>query len=185
MNIILYQSRAEMNRVNKDAFITEKARYKIVLKQPTSIVNPSVLLKLESTDSSIVNVQVNGQNVQTHLSQNIVVNSEFELYQCNYAYIDELHRYYFITDIISTSKDLFELRLHCDVLMSFRDEIKNLECYVERNEWTFDKDLQDNEMTIKSDVNVEFTEIENDLFGDDDPNGRYYVTTLVSQGGGA
>lgn len=42
----------------------------------------------------------------------------------NYAYIPEFKRYYFITDITSIRNGLWEVTMHVDVLMSFKDEIK-------------------------------------------------------------
>lgn len=45
--------------------------------------------------------------------------------QYNYAYIPEFNRYYFITDITSIRKDLWEINLAVDVLMSFNLAIKS------------------------------------------------------------
>ena len=39
-----------------------------------------------------------------------------ELSQCNYFYIPQFSRYYFVTDIRSIRKDLVEISGHCDVL---------------------------------------------------------------------
>lgn len=42
----------------------------------------------------------------------------------NYCYISEFHRYYFIREIVSLRTSLWELHLHVDVLMSFRNYIR-------------------------------------------------------------
>lgn len=39
----------------------------------------------------------------------------------NYAKIDSLNRYYFIDDVKYIAVDLWEIRLHCDVLMTYKD----------------------------------------------------------------
>ena len=39
----------------------------------------------------------------------------------NYARIDGLNRYYFIEDVTYVANDLYEIRLHCDVLMTYKD----------------------------------------------------------------
>lgn len=44
----------------------------------------------------------------------------------NYAYIPAFHRYYFIDDIISVRTGLWELHLSVDVLMSFKNDIKEM-----------------------------------------------------------
>lgn len=39
----------------------------------------------------------------------------------NYARIDNLNRYYFIEDVQYIAVDLWEIRLHCDVLMTYKN----------------------------------------------------------------
>lgn len=46
----------------------------------------------------------------------------------NYAYISNFDRYYFIKEIINYRNDLWILELECDVLMSFRSSILNMNC---------------------------------------------------------
>lgn len=43
----------------------------------------------------------------------------------NYCYIGDFYRYYFITDIKSIRNNLWALTLKVDVLMSFKNDIKN------------------------------------------------------------
>ena len=64
------------------------------LREESSIVNPSILIQIENP-------------------------SNF-----NYAYNPEFKRYYFITDITSIRNGLWEVTMHVDVLMSFKDKIK-------------------------------------------------------------
>lgn len=44
---------------------------------------------------------------------------------CNYAFIAEFNRYYFITDIKSIRNGIWEVSFLCDVLMSFKTDILN------------------------------------------------------------
>lgn len=39
----------------------------------------------------------------------------------NYAQIESLNRYYFIEDVKYIATDLWEIHLHCDVLMTYKD----------------------------------------------------------------
>lgn len=65
------------------------------LREESSIVNPSILIQIENPSSF------------------------------NYAYIPEFKRYYFIIDAVSVRTNIWRLSLHTDVLMSFKDGIKN------------------------------------------------------------
>ena len=42
----------------------------------------------------------------------------------NYCYIEELKRYYYIVNYVSLAKDIIELHLKIDVLMTYSDDIK-------------------------------------------------------------
>ena len=54
----------------------------------------------------------------------IVVEAE-NISNYNYMYIPEFGRYYFISDIVSIRTDLWRITATVDVLMSFKDDIKN------------------------------------------------------------
>lgn len=47
------------------------------------------------------------------------------LNNCNYVYIEDFKRYYYITNKRSINTDVIELSLKCDVLMSFKNDILN------------------------------------------------------------
>lgn len=50
---------------------------------------------------------------------------------CNYCYIEAFRRYYYITSIDVVDKELI-ISLHCDVLMSFKNEILNSKAVINR-----------------------------------------------------
>lgn len=66
----------------------------------------------------------------------------FNLASCNYAYISEFGRYYYITNIVCKGK-LYELHMHCDVLMSFKSQIRGNSAVIARNESTYNLYLAD------------------------------------------
>ena len=66
----------------------------------------------------------------------------FNLASCNYTYITEFGRYYYITNIVCTGK-LYELHMHCDVLMSFKSQIRGNSAVIARNESTYNLYLAD------------------------------------------
>lgn len=43
----------------------------------------------------------------------------------NYAYVEDLNRYYYVTNMVRLNNKLTELHLKCDVLMSFKNNILN------------------------------------------------------------
>lgn len=58
----------------------------------------------------------------------IVVNTD--LLNFNYCYIPELNRYYFINKIEITRTNLYTVSLHIDVLETYKEDIKKLQCIV-------------------------------------------------------
>ena len=61
----------------------------------------------------------------------------------NYIYIPEFHRYYFITGITSVKKGLWQIDGHCDVLESYKEQLKTQKAVVERQEQKYNLYLND------------------------------------------
>lgn len=61
---------------------------------------------------------------------------------CNYAYIAEFARYYYITNIVCVG-NLFEVHMHVDVLMSYRGDIRANNAVISRQESKYNLYLQD------------------------------------------
>lgn len=70
----------------------------------------------------------------------------------NYAYIERYGRYYYITNIRYISGDIWELDMHCDVLMSFKNAIKNCSGIVERQENDYNLNIRDNNLPVMNDT---------------------------------
>ena len=56
------------------------------------------------------------------------------LVEYNYCYIPEFKRYYFISDITSVRNNLWRVSLKCDVLESFKSDILNSSCIVNKQQ---------------------------------------------------
>lgn len=52
----------------------------------------------------------------------------------NYAYIPLFHRYYYIKDIVAHRRNLWLVRLAVDVLMSYKNDILDLDCIISDTE---------------------------------------------------
>lgn len=123
--IVLYQMKSPSNKLDKDIG-TVLDTVQGVLRANTSIIDPVVIVE---TDSNVVWRK-----------------------GLNYAYIAEFGRYYYVTNIISvagtrsatsTQTNLWELHMHVDVLMSFKDEILAQKGIVARQEAKYNLYLDD------------------------------------------
>lgn len=113
MKINLMYNASDMNVLGKS--LTTQATLDGVLKAPTDVVNPYIKVKMDD-----------------NLSHNI-----------NYCYIPQLGRYYFITDITSIRNGLWGIQCHCDVLETYKAQLKNLSGVVARQEFNYNLMLDD------------------------------------------
>ena len=87
---------------------------------------------------------------------------EYGVINFNYIYIPLLNRYYYINEIISVRNNLWRIRLNCDVLMSFKTEILNLECYISRNEYKNNPYIEDTFLPLL--FNRDIVEVESPVY---------------------
>lgn len=83
-----------------DKTLTNKIDYDIKIKDNASVTNPTIILKTNALITS------------------------------NYAHIPDFNRYYYIEKIEVCPNDVYRIALKCDVLKSFKDDIKNSSAYV-------------------------------------------------------
>lgn len=67
----------------------------------------------------------------------------------NYLYVEELERYYYINDWIMEN-GFIRLECEVDVLMSFKDEIKNRSVIVNRQESKYNLYLEDSKYKVQN-----------------------------------
>ena len=72
----------------------------------------------------------------------------------NYAYISEFGRYYFVSDIVSVANGLWEVSLKCDPLESFKEQLLNNDCILERQEFMYNLHLEDDQLKMQDDTFV-------------------------------
>ncbi len=53
----------------------------------------------------------------------------------NYVYIPKFSRYYFVTDVIPMTGGRYELHCNVDVLESYKNQILNLTCIIDKQEY--------------------------------------------------
>lgn len=112
---MLQYNASSPNVVNKS--ITDVLLATGVLKDKTSILDPIVLI--DSVFSSDI------------------------LSKVNYAHIEIFNRWYYVTNITAVSDHLWEISMHVDVLMTYKDKIKEQKAVVSRQENQFNMMLDD------------------------------------------
>ena len=79
------------------------------------------------------------------INPEIVIESDTKILTCNYCYIEEFSRYYFIKDIQPLTNRLWKLSLSVDVCYTYRDYIYSQTGFIERNESYFNPNIEDKE----------------------------------------
>lgn len=121
MRLNLYKNLSDKNHVDKN--ITQMGNQLTgTLRDNCSIINP--VIEIESYTG-------------------------FDFAECNYAYIPEFKRYYYINNITLKNK-MYELTMHVDVLMSYKDEIRSNTAVISRQENNYNLYLQDGVFKTKA-----------------------------------
>lgn len=96
------------------------------------------------------------------------INIEFDgtLTDCNYMYIPQLSRYYFITKIESIRNKLWRIYGHCDVLKTYANAILNTEAVVARSESRYNLYLNDSMFKVYSNPRLQIANFPNKFTGE-------------------
>lgn len=121
MTLQLFNTTSDKRKLHKNK--TEIDTISCKIKQGTSILNPIVIINKLSTKKIV---------------------------RCNYAYIRELQRYYFINDIVESTGQLMELHMHVDVLQSYESDIKSISTLILRQENVYSPYFVDEEMLVRT-----------------------------------
>ena len=136
----LYNNTSEDNRVDKTNYLTKVGELSGVLREESSLIDMSLTLEIE------------------------------ELPLFNYVYIEQLNRYYYVTDIVSVQYKLWEISLSVDVLMSYKNALLSCSAFVDRNENSFDNNIIDKKRVIEQGYDIEVSTITNDLLDNTSTN---------------
>ena len=105
MTVSLYKTSSDKRRINKN-LTTIKTNIECIIKDINDIYNPSIVLE----------------------------NDNLSLDVCNYAFISEFNRYYYINDIKTLTGNRVALNLSVDVLMSFSSDILTIPVIIDKQE---------------------------------------------------
>ena len=85
----------------------------------------------------------------------------------NYCYIPEFKRYYFIYDITSVRNNLWRVSLKCDVLESFKSDILNSSCIVNKQQnQSYSNNIDDGSYINRVDNFIEIANYQNGFNAD-------------------
>lgn len=145
---------ADVRKVDKDNDIKVMYNAECTVTENCSMINP--VLRLVYTDM---------------------------LPDCNYCYVPAWKRYYYITDVVLEAGRAAYVYLRCDVLNSFKQEIKKLYCNVSRNQNTENAYVPDNAYAYKNSVQVYTKYFDVNPFLDTGDinfsNNRVYMLTVI------
>lgn len=130
----LYQNKAERIRVDKTNYLTTVGSLNGTLRNSVEITKPTIRIEYDGVPNF------------------------------NYVYIPQFNRYYYVDEIVSISKNVWDVVLSVDVLMSFKDVIRSQCAFVERNQYTFDPNIEDNKRSYEQKPEIEYVELENSIF---------------------
>lgn len=134
VELILYKNSAEQLRVDKTNYLTKIASMFGVFRDSISITSMAI--------------EIEYPNIPDF----------------NYVHIPQFNRYYYVNDYSIDGNKRFTINLSIDILMSYKDGIKNLNGFVERNEFTKNNLLTDNKRVVENGADFTETVIENNLF---------------------
>lgn len=80
--------------------------------------------------------------------------SDAEISQVNYLKIPSFNRNYFVNDITSIRKNLWEIKCHVDVLSSFSESLKKCTAIIKRQENSWNLFLNDDSFRCYQDPHV-------------------------------
>lgn len=162
MDIILYINSSENNRVRKTDFLQYICRLSGELREQCSVITPSIVIDEREYKQVIQSQTYNYIDVIDSSNEDIVSDlskMNTPLIKCNYIYIDEFKRYYYVKNIDCVCNNLYRFDLYCDVLMSFNNDIRNLDCFVIRQEFNYNDMIPDKIMPSKLNPIIEYYDL--------------------------
>lgn len=130
----IYQNTAEQNRLDKTDYLKSVGTLNGTFREPTSVTSPSITIEMDGVPAF------------------------------NYIYIPNFNRYYYVTEITNLRTNAWQIDCTVDVLMSYKDAIRKCPARVERNQYEFNRFIQDDRRIVNTGSVIEDNEIENEVF---------------------
>lgn len=134
MEIVLYNTKNDDNVINKE--LTEIYRFNIKMKNDVYLINPTIILNDKGS-------------------------MDFRL--CNYCWIEEFDRFYFIRNVRNITTTIWELVLECDVLETFKNDILNGECEYTREITNGDYQNTNTNVDVRKTIDIYDSDVQIEL----------------------
>lgn len=148
MRIELFASSAERERMDKTSYLTPLYSLEGSLRSASSVISPSMMIELPALSANIIET-VDGEAVETLEGE--AISDGVRISDANYMYIPEFGRYYFIVDVVMNINRQYIITGQVDVLMSYKEYLKGISCYIERNEFDYDPFVEDSLLPMRAD----------------------------------
>lgn len=119
--VILQKMSTEKNRVNKSSHITNIRSLEGTLRDECSILRPVIQFRIDDVA---------------------------DLKMCNYMYIEQFGRYYFVDDITSVRTKVVEISAHVDVLQTYQEQILSNSAIIHRSGTSYNLFLDDAQFKV-------------------------------------
>ena len=136
MIVKIYTNNSEKIAISKN--LTELMTVSGVLRDTTSLQTPSIILNRNISD----------------------------LINCNYVFIEDFNRYYYVNNITSVKQNLTQLDLSCDVLMSFKDDILKQTAIIKKQQDNWNLYIDDGSFSAQQNSRVQIKSFPNSIEGE-------------------
>ena len=183
MNVTLYKNNSDNIKTDKAlAYICDVEGF---FRDSQSITNPILLIEYKLLESIVTPVYDNDIEIN-YDSEDLEIESTFNINDINYLYIEEFDRFYYVKDAEVYNNELLILPCHVDVLMSYKVEFRQLYALISRNEFFYNEYIEDDKMSYlyELDVNEYTITTGNDFKFDtnitDVISRNYIITTYIA-----
>lgn len=186
MQIVLYRFTGEDILLDKTNHLEELDIIDGAFRDEVSIID--TVINIAGVELDLVVDSENDYVVDTNKQRQMVILRTRKVLECNYIYIPNLNRYYYVKskDIVRTN--LVRFNCHCDVLMSFKDIVLQQSGIVGRQENKYNPMIYDKNRIKTTAYDISKIIVERNLrnyYGsslDFRPlqDNMYYVVTVVS-----
>lgn len=126
----------------------------------------TITLYQTSSENNVVDKTITGGIVLTGtlrqetsvLSPSIRIVTNTNISGYNYAYISEFGRFYYIKEIVTVRSGVWDVGFRCDVLMTYKTQIRGLTAVVERQENQYNAYVNDPEFILMNKKRIQTKE---------------------------
>ena len=100
--------------------------------------------RIDKTVTTMSGISFTVKENTSIMKPTLIITTSSSLDKCNYLYIQDWGRYYFVDEVRSVRNNVYELDCHVDVLYTYQDAIKQCSGVLDNSETTYGSYLADN-----------------------------------------